>query len=110
MDLLKRHQALAIEKERKKIERWSLTRAKGKWRFILLFALQVGLVCGTVMAITFTFQEKTLSFQRFVWSGPLMVGLIFVVIGTLLGLIFGWRQWNFYEGIYLKSMRSNNKD
>jgi hypothetical protein len=102
MDLLKRHQAWAIEKERKKIERWHLTRTKGKWRYILLFTLWNGLGIGTIMASTISLMENGLSPLKFVVGWPLRFFLIFVVIGSLSGFFFGWHQWNFYESVYLK--------
>ena len=102
MDLLKRHQSFAIEKARKKIERWPLTRAKGKWRYLLRAVLLVGLVCGTITASFISLMENGFTFEKFVAGWPWKFWLGYLVMGSLLGLIFGWRQWNFYEGVYLK--------
>ena len=109
MDLLKRHQAWAIDKERKRIERWHLTRAKGKRRYILLNVLWVSLGLGTIITSFVTLMENGLSAQKFVAGWQWSFWLVYVVIGSLVGLFASWHKWNFYERIYLKSRQSDKQ-
>jgi hypothetical protein len=79
----------------KQRETWERTRAKGKWRFVLLIAAYFCIV----MTLTFSVYDYFFGFYGFRFERLYFLLPFNLVIGLITGLIF----WFFAENKYRKS-------
>lgn len=99
-----------MNEHEKFLKNWNRYRKYGKSKYILLFGVVFdSLSCLLIMTLILPMVKYNFNFQHYTWLIFIKNVTIGVIVGPIIGLIFGYTRWNYNEDRYATIMTHTKK-